>query len=289
MKITVLHPYGWCEGVAVAVQQLNQIIKKHKNKKICLIGWIVHNKHLIKDFTNRGVIVLDDTKHSRLSLLKSIKDPNTVVILSAHGTPYDAIRYGSAYFKNFYDLTCKYVKNNIDLVKKLTKQGDYVIYYGKKNHPESNAILAIDSSVVIVESAIDIWKLKLDKNKRYVLINQSTIAKDDVNEVVAALSVRTQSVNYINSTCDATNQRHKNILNLKKVDLLLVIGDSHSNNVNQLVNLAKKRNINVALVNSKEDIKKMTFAGIKHVAITSGTSTSLKEVNEIVDYIKKTI
>jgi 4-hydroxy-3-methylbut-2-enyl diphosphate reductase len=100
--------------------------------------------------------VLDDTKSSRLNLLKSIKNSDDVVVLSAHGTPCEAIKYGNMHFKNFYDLTCKYVKNNIDMVKKLTKQGDCVIYYGKKNHPESNAILAVDNSVMIVESAIDV-------------------------------------------------------------------------------------------------------------------------------------
>jgi 4-hydroxy-3-methylbut-2-enyl diphosphate reductase IspH len=73
---------------------------------------------------------------------------------------------------------------------------------------------------------------------------------------------------------------------LKNIDLLLIIGDAHSNNVNQLVNLAKKRKINVKLINSKKDINKSIFVGTKHVIVTSGTSTSTKEVNEIVDYIK---
>jgi 4-hydroxy-3-methylbut-2-enyl diphosphate reductase IspH len=38
MKITILQPYGWCEGVATAVTKLKQIINQHKNKKIYLIG-----------------------------------------------------------------------------------------------------------------------------------------------------------------------------------------------------------------------------------------------------------
>jgi 4-hydroxy-3-methylbut-2-enyl diphosphate reductase len=119
-------------------------------------------------------------------------------------------------------------------------------------------------------------------------MNQTTISKSVATEVLSALSIRTHTINYINSTCRAASQRHNNILNLKNVDLLLVIGDKHSNNANQLVDLAQKKNIDTKIIQFKTDVTKQMLKGIKHLAIASATSVSSEEVKKIINYVKTT-
>jgi 4-hydroxy-3-methylbut-2-enyl diphosphate reductase IspH len=38
MRLTLLKPYGYCEGVAFALKQLDKIITNHQGQKIYLIG-----------------------------------------------------------------------------------------------------------------------------------------------------------------------------------------------------------------------------------------------------------
>jgi 4-hydroxy-3-methylbut-2-enyl diphosphate reductase IspH len=83
--------------------------------------------------------------------------------------------------------------------------------------------------------------------------------------------------------------RYENLIKLKGADLLIVIGDKYSNNVDQLVNLANSHQIKTQLITNVDDVKVNIFKNIKHLAITSGTSVDLKYVQTIVKKIKTTV
>jgi 4-hydroxy-3-methylbut-2-enyl diphosphate reductase IspH len=80
--------------------------------------------------------------------------------------------------------------------------------------------------------------------------------------------------------------RYANIQKLRNTEMLMVIGDEHSNNVNQLVELAKNYKINTVLVNDVQKITIDLFDNINNLVITSGTSVDPKHVQAIVDKIK---
>jgi 4-hydroxy-3-methylbut-2-enyl diphosphate reductase len=286
MKINVLQPYGWCAGVAKAFNQINQIVKKHHGQNIYLIGWLVHNKSLMQQIQQCHIKILDDTKQTKLAALKTIKERQAVIILPTHGTPQDALAYAQHHFKYVYDLTCPYLQNNFDLFKKIIKQNDVLIYFGKKHHPESKVVSSFHNNVIIVENKDEVSQMIVNPQKHYVLVNQSTIPQLMIKDVCVLLTKRIKHLKYINTTCQATNIRHNNIDNLKGVDLLLVIGDKRSNNVNQLIVLAQNKSIKTKLISTDKDIKANLFKNIKHLAITSGTSVDPQMVTTIVKKIK---
>jgi 4-hydroxy-3-methylbut-2-enyl diphosphate reductase len=107
-----------------------------------------------------GVIILNDNDKSRLALLKTIKNPQAVIVLSAHGTPQEALSYSSTHFQKVYDLTCPFLQSNFTLIKRLITQGYHVIYYGKRHHPETQAILSLSPYIVLVEDVNGIKEIK---------------------------------------------------------------------------------------------------------------------------------
>jgi 4-hydroxy-3-methylbut-2-enyl diphosphate reductase IspH len=82
--------------------------------------------------------------------------------------------------------------------------------------------------------------------------------------------------------------RVKNILDIsKRIDFLIVIGDITSNNTATLYNLAKKQGTKTLIANSIKDILDYDFSNINVCAITSGTSTMKKDVEDIYKELNK--
>jgi 4-hydroxy-3-methylbut-2-enyl diphosphate reductase len=128
-------------------------------------------------------IVLDDQTKSRLNLLKSIPNKkNAVVILSAHGTEVEAVTYAKNNFSKCYDLTCKYIYKNITLIKELLKKDNEIIFLGKKNHPETKAILSYSAKIIYIASLNELNKIKFKSDRQYFLLNQTTIPESFIKE-----------------------------------------------------------------------------------------------------------
>ena len=75
MKILLANPRGFCAGVNMAIDVVDQVLKL-KGPPIYVFHEIVHNKHVVEDFRARGVTFVDD-----ISEVPS----GAVVVYSAHG------------------------------------------------------------------------------------------------------------------------------------------------------------------------------------------------------------
>lgn len=291
MKIIKLIPRGFCQGVVNAINVLNDAIINNPHKNIYCLGWIVHNENVVQEFIDKGVKFLDDKNTSRYDLIKNLNDKNAVVVFSAHGTAENV--FDLAKQKGFVviDSTCKYVSKIHEIIK--DKMNQYkIIFIGKKNHPESIASLSINKDIVFID--IDEARnnksyeyLNLDKNEKYYLINQTTISLFDYYEIIKYLKSHYTNIEYDNEICDATTRRQEAVLKMDSdVELLIVVGDKKSNNSNQLVYLAKTKQIPSYLVNNKQELNKAWFLNKNKIAITAGTSTPSNKINEVIEHIK---
>src|SRR5436305_13186534 len=75
MRILLANPRGFCAGVNMAIDCVNQVLEL-KGPPIYVFHEIVHNKHVVEDFERRGVTFVDDI---------SEVPQGGVVIYSAHG------------------------------------------------------------------------------------------------------------------------------------------------------------------------------------------------------------
>lgn len=261
MKITKITPRGFCNGVIDAWTISKQIRQKNPNKNIYMIGWLVHNKEMIKDLESIGIKTIDDSNKSRYEIVKELEpSKDTILIFSAHGTEQKALDLAYQKGFEFYDATCIYVDKTKKIIEQKINEGYEIIFIGKRNHPETKAMLSINNKIIFIENIEDAKKIKIDRSKKYLVTNQTTISIYDFYEIHKYLKDKINLIKFENEICNATFDRQKAIDTMdKSIDLLIVVGDEKSNNSNKLVEIAKKNNIEAHLVENELDLKDSWF------------------------------
>ena len=278
MILNKLSPQGYCQGVIKAIKIA--LDNNKYPKPIYSLGPLIHNKEMIKELNEHNIITLD-SKKTRLEMIDSIN--KGTIIISAHGVSPKV--YEKALSKNLYivDTTCKYVLKTHEEIKKYLSLGYDIFYIGTKNHPECEGALGISDNIKLITSINDINNLDiLDKS---IFINQTTLSLYDLKSIHEAILKKNPNVTILNSICMATTLRQKAVIDAKKVDLTIVIGDKSSSNTKKLFELAKLKNeaITIEKVN---DLYNYDFSNINEINITSGASTPKYIVDEVISFLK---
>ncbi len=288
MKVIDLTPRGYCHGVLNAMAMVKKVIKTPSYPRpIYVLGQIVHNQKITKAFAEHGVISLDQKGKTRLEMLENVH--SGTVVFTAHGISDKVIERAKEKGLTYLNATCRDVLKVHHAVKAKLEEGYHIIYIGHKNHPEPEAILDIDPSIMFVETDKDALLLPndLDGDKIFVT-NQTTLSLYDIDSVLNI--IKTKYPNYIfdNEICNATTVRQDAVINQEVVDLMLVVGDQKSSNSNKLVQVSKKsKDINSYLINGIEDIDITWLKDIHSVSVTSGASTPTKVTEEVISFLKQ--
>lgn len=290
MEITKVFPRGFCKGVVDAWTTIEKFAKNNLDKKIYMVGWFVHNEHMVKHVEKLGIITLDDSVKSRYELISNLNwTKNSVVIFSSHGTDYKAIELAHKRGFVVIDTTCIYVKKIQDIVKKKLNENKIIIFFGKKSHPESLSIQALSNEFVYVCETIKETKniIKSNPNKKWFFTNQTTIGLSEYQDLINYLNTRHDlDIEIKNDICDATNKRQGVLSTLKDVDLLIVVGDNKSNNSKNLYNSGLKNGINSLFISDVTQLHDEIIKDKNHVAITSGASTPTWITSEVIKYVE---
>lgn len=279
MIINKLIPQGYCKGVICAIN----IAKNTKNvkKPIYSLGALIHNKEMIKELKQQGIITIESTK-SRLEMLDDINEGS--IIISAHGCAPSVYQKAEEKGLNIIDATCQYVKMTHEEIKKYLSLGYNVYYIGSKKHPECEGALGIDDKIKLITSLNDIKNIEFN-NKSFV-INQTTLSLYDIKDIHEAILNKNKKVIISNSICMATTQRQEAVIKAKKVDLTIVVGDKMSSNTNKLYELALKTNKAIKIENVSE-LYNYDFTNVNEINITSGASTPKYIVDEVIKYLNE--
>lgn len=289
MQIFKISPRGYCYGVIDALKIVMQTLKLNSNKTIYMLGLFVHNPEMIKEFDSK-INILDDTYLSRYELVDNLPYANNgeIIILSAHGTDLKTIHLALKKGYKVINTTCKYVYKTHELINQSLNDKHNVIFIGKSNHPETNAILSIDKNIIFIDYQCNNYNIQIDNHYPIDVYNQTTLSIFDINHIHNKLKNSFPNINIFNDICDATTQRQKALFDFDvPVDLFLVIGHHKSSNSNELLKIARSKNINSYLINSINDINLKWLEGVNKVAITSGTSTPTHLTNSIINFLKE--
>lgn len=289
MKIIKLMPQGFCFGVAFAYHQTKKIIEQNPNKKIYMLGWLVHNQSIIDEFKSLGLIILDDKQKSRFELIKSLEKntENDILLLSAHGTDQQTISLAKQKGFKIFDLTCKYVYKSHYVINEKMKDDYEIIFIGKKKHPETLAIKSLSPNIKIIESESDIENLSLKQYKKIFCTNQTTLGIYFLENLFKKINSKFPNVQFQNDICDATNQRQLAVINMDKdIDICIIIGDKRSSNCNELLKIASEK-VDSYLVSKIEDINLSWFKNKNKCAITAGASTPSYLIDQIIDFLNE--
>ena len=283
MEVISVTPRGYCLGVIRAIELTKKTIQDNPNQRISMLGMIVHNQNVVDYFTKQGVICLDDTNKTRLELLDEIEDG--IVIITAHGASDEVFKRAQEKGLIVVDATCPDVKITHTIVRKHIKDGD-VIYIGKKNHAEAEGTIGLSNRVHLVSNTEDV--LNLPNLENVLITNQTTLSILDIKPIIEACKNRFPDAIVTEEICNATRIRQEAIMKLENVDALFVVGDSHSNNTNQLCAIGKANGIKDSyLREGKWQITEEMSRDKNRVAITSGSSTPTVLTNDVIEYIQE--
>ncbi len=286
MRVLPISPRGYCHGVVSAMSTVNRCLEDPTvPRPIHILGMIVHNRFVVERFAAQGVVVLESAGASRLELLDRV-DSGTVVV-TAHGAGDDVYRKIAAKGLHLVDATCRDVRRTHDEVKARVASGAAVLFVGKAGHPETEGILAIPG-VILVENLAQAQTLPLPAVPLFIA-NQTTFSIKDIVPIVAAIQARRPDAEVGAEVCDATRMRQEAVVrDAKEADLLLVVGDPHSNNTNNLVRIGREvARVPTERIETYADIDPAWLSGVATVAVTAGASTPTDVTAAVISYLRR--
>lgn len=284
MEIKRVVPSGYCKGVVNAINIVKKTKEEYPNENIYILGMIVHNSYVSKQMEDLGVITLEDPNLSKEELLDTIE--KGVVIFTAHGIS-DKIKQ-KALDKGLIcvDASCVDVLKNKDLIKSYLDKGYDVVYFGKKKHPEAEAILSLSNNIHLVSNISDIDNLNISNDNLFIT-NQTTMSYLEVEDMLKLIKDKYPTCIIQKEICNATSSRQLAITNIKDGDVLYVVGDVKSNNTNKLKEIGLKYFKKVFLISNYKEINKKDLVNENKIYVTAGASTPPILIDEVIDYLSK--
>lgn len=284
MKVKAIVPRGYCKGVVRAIKIAKEAI--NAPKPISILGMIVHNQYIVNALEDLGIHTIDGKGKTRLELLDQINEGT--VIITAHGAGHDVFNKAKEKGLFVIDASCLDVIKTHDLIKEKLELGLDILYIGKNGHPEAEGAIAINKDRIhLITSKEDLDNI--DKNKSYVITNQTTMSLYDVYDLCEYAKEILPSVEIEKETCTATQIRQEAIKNMDKdIDIVFIVGDPHSNNTKKLASIAlDKANKEVYMIESLNDLDIEVLKGKTYAAVSSGASTPTYLTNQVIEYLKQ--
>lgn len=277
MKILLANPRGFCAGVHMAIEVVDRVLEL-KKPPVYVYHEIVHNKHIVEGFRDRGVVFVD-----------AIGDvpEGGVLVYSAHGVSPAVRAEAKARRLVEIDATCPLVTKVHLEVLRFAKEGYTVIFVGHRNHDEAvGTVGEAPESVVVVEGPEDVAGVRVADENKVAYVTQTTLSLADAKRTIEALKTRFPNIKAPakEDICYATTNRQSAVTVLsQEVDVVLVIGSRNSSNSKRLVEAARLVGKEGYLMDSAAELKREWVEGKRGVLVTAGASAPERLVKELLD------
>ncbi len=282
MRIILANPRGFCAGVHMAVDVVDQLLELCPGVPVYVYHEIVHNKHVVGRFVDRGAIFVED--------LADVP-AGAIVVFSAHGVS-PAVRE-LARERNFtaVDATCPLVTKVHSEAIRYARQGYQILLIGHANHQEVVGTRGeAPDAIQVVESPDDIASLDIRDPGKLVYLTQTTLSTDDAEVIIRALRAAFPSIKEPPSSdiCYATTNRQMAVRTIApECDLVLVVGSKNSSNSVRLTEISQNVGVKAFLLDDVTELRDEWFAGAPGagrdatIMLTAGASAPEDLVAEI--------
>jgi 4-hydroxy-3-methylbut-2-enyl diphosphate reductase len=137
VTIRLAREFGFCYGVERAVEYAYQTRRKFPDRRILLVGEIIHNPYVNARLREMGIEIL--TRRTERSFDFSSIRPENVVILPAFGVTIEDFEQLRAKGCVLVDTTCGSVLNVWKRVESYARDGFTALIHGKYYHEETRA------------------------------------------------------------------------------------------------------------------------------------------------------
>ena len=279
VRLFLAESFGFCDGVKRAIEIAYATCRLFKNRRIWLIGEIIHNPDVNASLDALGMLhlpwMMDDPAYDALT-------PEDVVIMPAFGVPVALRQRLEARGVTLVDSTCGNVIKVWQRVRTYAAAGVTSIIHGKAKHEESMATASQSlgkdgkGNFLVVFNAADArmvadymngqgdktafmehfsgsYSTGFDPDVHLAeigLANQTTMLKSETAEIQemlrAAVVERDGSdarFHMFDTICGATQDRQNALFALleKPLDAMFIIGGYNSSNTTHLAHIAAKK------------------------------------------------
>ncbi|HZW10950.1 MAG TPA: 4-hydroxy-3-methylbut-2-enyl diphosphate reductase [Phycisphaerales bacterium] len=270
MRIILTNPRGFCAGVRMAIDVVDQVLDLFPGETIYVYHEIVHNRHVVGRFKGRGVVFVENVEEP---------PPGAILVFSAHGIPPAVRKRAAERGLQAIDATCPLVTKVHSEAVRYARQGYQILLVGHRNHQEVIGTTGeAPEATQVVESAADIPRLTIRDPERLVYLTQTTLSTDDAAVIIEALRAAFPGIKSPPSEdiCYATTNRQQAVRALApEADLVLVIGSKNSSNSVRLTEIAQNVGTPARLIDDAGGLRDEWFPPDKGgftVLVTAGAS-----------------
>ena len=280
-RVIVVHPHGFCAGVARAVTAGEEALKRGCGPVYCLHE-LVHNTQVVSELAARG-----------MRFVERLEDvpPGAIVLFSAHGVTPSAHATARERQLRVIDATCPFVAKVHQEVRKFASEKYTVICIGHRKHDEVVGVVGeAPDRVVVVENSREAQQVEVADPNRVAVVTQTTLSPNMVDDIRTILRERFPALREAahGDVCYATRNRQQAVRSLAAcTDLVLVLGSSSSSNSRRLVETAQETGGRATLIGTVADLHNLDLGATHTLGITSGASTPASFLQETLAFLQK--
>lgn len=278
MKILLANPRGFCAGVNMAIECLDEAIRRC-GPNIYVYHEIVHNKYVVDRFTKQGVTFIDDISEA---------PEGSILLYSAHGVSPEIRRHAAERKLKTIDATCPLVtKVHLEAIK-FAKEHFNIILIGHEGHDEVIGTMGeAPESITLVETPDDVDRLTFSPEDKLAYLTQTTLSVSEAEAIIGRLKQRFPQIKSPpkEDICYATTNRQDAVsLLAPQADVVIVLGSQNSSNSRRLMELGREHSARAFLIDSVNELPLNDFTGNETILITAGASAPEVVVEETVDF-----
>jgi 4-hydroxy-3-methylbut-2-en-1-yl diphosphate reductase len=277
-SVLLAGPRSFCAGVDRAIDIVEQALRRYP-RPVYVRRQIVHNAHVVADLQRQGAVFVDE--------LDEVPD-NTAVVFSAHGVA-PAVR-AEAKRRNLtvVDATCPLVAKVHTEARRFLARGDTVLLVGHDGHDETEGTLG-EGDIRLVGNATTAARVEVDDPARVSYLTQTTLAVDEVAQVVDVLRERFPLLSGppTEDICYATTNRQQAVLAIAPdCDIVIVVGSANSSNSKRLVEVSERAGTPAYLVDDASSIAPEWIMNARKIGLTAGASAPPHLVDEVIGTLR---
>lgn len=277
MKILLANPRGFCAGVNMAIECLDEAIRRF-GSSIYVYHEIVHNRYVVERFVRQGV-----------TFVNSIEEvpEGSLLLYSAHGVSPEIREQSRRRRLRTIDATCPLVtKVHLEAIR-FAQDGYHIILIGHEGHDEVIGTMGeAPESITLVESPDDVDRLSFPPDAKIAYLTQTTLSVSEAQSVIDRLRQRFPHIECPpkEDICYATTNRQEAVSTLAdKADIVIVLGSQNSSNSRRLMEIGASLGKQSWLVDGVDELPLDAFRGHETVLITAGASAPEVVVQECID------
>jgi len=215
--------------------------------------------------------------------------PNSTVIIRAHGVPRAVCESLQAKGVTIQDCTCAKVKNTHKIVERAGDNGSTIIIIGEKNHPEviGTRGWCKNNNAVVLETEADL--AGIDWASPICVVAQTTCKRDWWNKACALVLQKCPDASIHDTLCSVlTDKLEKSAKIARDVHAMIIVGDKKSANSVELYNACRNVCKDTIFVSSLEDLLAQDIKSLhlwSSFGLVGSASAPAEIVDDIYDYL----